>query len=244
MKRNILVLTLMAAVLIATAPFADAQDNSDEWQFNLAPLYLWAPSIGGTMTVRGQLENEIQVDFGDAVKNLQMAFTIHFEARKGRFSLFADASYLDFGGTQYINTPGETADIDVKNLMVEGGGGYEVADQLWLIAGVRYFELDAEVGFQVAPSLKPSDSWIDLFAGLAWRPEINDRWTFSGRFDVGAGGSDLVWNAAALFDVKIGSWASILFGYRHLDYDYSNNDTGLVYDVSISGPVAAIRFFW
>ena len=38
--------------------------------------------------------------------------------------------------------------------------------------------------------------------------------------------------------------AAILAGYRHLDYDYKNQDTGIKYDMSLSGPVAAFRFFW
>ena len=77
-----------------------------------------------------------------------------------------------------------------------------------------------------------------------WRPKLGERWTFAGRFDIGAGGSDLVWNAEAIIDFQVGKWAAILGGYRHLDFDYKNNDAGVKYDMSMSGPVAAFRFFW
>ena len=89
-----------------------------------------------------------------------------------------------------------------------------------------------------------SESVTDLFAGLMWRPKLGERWTFSARFDIGAGSSDLVWNAEAIIDFRIGKWAAILAGYRHLDYDYTNQNSGIELDMSLSGPVAAFRFFW
>jgi hypothetical protein len=229
---------------MASATPADAQGQSDKWQFQIAPLYLWAVNIDGTMTVRDVLENDFAVDFNDAISNLQTAFTVHFEARKGRWGLLADASYLSFSGTQDIDTPGQTADIEVENLLLEGAAGYEFADTWWVIAGVRYFELDPDITFAIRPPIEPSESWTDVFAGVIWRPQLGKRWMFSGRFDIGAGGSDLVWNAAALIDYRLGKWAAVFAGYRHLDYDYKNQNTGVKYDVSMSGPVAAFRFFW
>ena len=235
---------LAMVVAVAAAASAGAQEKSDEWQFQLAPLYLWAVNVDGTMTVRDRLENDFAVDFKDAISNLETAFTVHFEARKGRWGLLADASYLNFSGTQDIDTPGQTADIEVENLLLEGAAGYEFSDQWWVITGVRYFKLDSDITFTIRPPIEPSESWTDLFAGVMWRPQLGERWKFSGRFDIGAGGSDLVWNAAAVVDYRLGKWAAVFFGYRHLDYDYKNQNTGIKYDVSMSGPVVALRFFW
>ncbi len=53
-----------------------------------------------------------------------------------------------------------------------------------------------------------------------------------------------MWNAHAIIDYRLAKWAAILGGYRHLDYDYKNQNTGIKYDMSLSGPVAAFRFFW
>jgi hypothetical protein len=237
---------VLALMLVGTASVADAQSGSDEWQFQIAPLYLWAVSIDGTMTVRDRFAQDFGVDFSDAFENLESAFTVHFEASKGRWGLLADASYLNLAGSRDISTPGGTADVEVENLILEGAGGYEFADTWWVIAGVRYFKLDSDIGFQldIAPTIEVTESWTDLFAGVLWRPQLGKRWKFSGRLDIGAGGSDLVWNASAIIDYKLGKWAAILAGYRHLDYDYKNNDTGIKYDMSLSGPVMAFRFFW
>jgi len=231
-------------VAVAAAAPAGAQSQSNEWQFQIAPLYLWAMNIDGTMNIRDRVGGDFEVDFKDAVDNLESAFTVHFEARKGRWGLLADAIYLNLAASQDINTPGGTADIEFKNLILEGGFGYEVTNQVWVIAGVRYFELDTEIGFELAPSLGPSESWFDLYGGLMWRPKLGKRWTFSGRIDAGFGGSDLVWNAAALIDFRLGKWAAIFAGYKHLEYDYRNQNTGIKYDLGLSGPVAAFRFFW
>ena len=243
-RSRFLLLAILVAVGVAAS--ADAQDQSDKWQFQIAPLYLWAADINGTMTVRDRLDNDFEVDFKDAFSNLEIGFTVHFEASKGRWGLLADAFYLNVAGSQDINPPGQTADVEVENLILEGAGGYEIADTWWVIAGVRYFKLDSDIGFQlqIAPNIEVAESWTDLFAGVMWRPQLGERWTFSGRFDIGAGGSDLVWNAHAIIDYRLGKWAAVFAGYRHLDYDYENQNAGIKYDVSMSGPVAAFRFFW
>jgi hypothetical protein len=239
---------VVLAILVAVAAAAPvgAQDQSDKWQFQIAPLYLWAADINGTMTVRDRLDNDFEVDFKDAFSNLEIGFTVHFEASKDRWGLLADAFYLNVAGSQDIDTPGQTADVEVENLILEGAGGYEFADTWWVIAGVRYFRLDSDIGFQlqIAPDIEVAESWTDFFAGVMWRPQLGKRWTFSGRFDIGAGGSDLVWNASALVDYRLGKWAAIFAGYRHLDYDYENQNAGIKYDMSMSGPVVAFRFFW
>jgi hypothetical protein len=187
---------------------------------------------------------EFEVDFKDAFGNLETAFTVHFEASKGRWGLLADVMYLNLKGEQTIPTPAETAEIRVKNLILEGAGGYQIADRFWIIAGLRYFKIDPTVSFQFASDIDPSTSWTDGFAGIMWRPQLGNRWTLSTRFDIGTGGSDFVWNAQAVIDYRLGSWAAVFAGYRYMDYDYSASENVLKCDVAMNGPVAAFRFFW
>jgi hypothetical protein len=239
---------LVTAILVsagAAAPVA-AQSQSDEWQFQIAPLYLWAMGIDGKMTIKEYFEQDFNVDFSDAFDNLEAAFTVHFEAHKGRWGLLADINTMTLNGSQEIPTPGGQADIDIENLILEGAGGYRFAESWWVIAGVRYLKMDTDIGFvlEIAPEIEVSESVTDVFAGLLWRPRLGERWTFAGRFDVGAGGSDLVWNGEAIIDFQIGGWAAILGGYRHLDYDFESSDADLKVDMSLSGPVVAFRFFW
>jgi len=233
-------------VAVGAAVPAAAQSNSDEWHFQIAPLYLWATNVDGIMTFRDRLQQDTAVDFSDAFDNLETAFTVHFEAGKGRWGLMADAMYLGLAGAQEIPTPGGKADLEVENLLLEGAAGYSFADSWYVIAGVRYFSFDSDIGFQldIAPEIEVEESWTDLFVGLLWRPKLGERWTFFGRIDIGAGGSDLVWNAAAAIDYRLGKWAAIFAGYRHLDYDYKSNNAAVEVDMSLSGPMVAFRFFW
>jgi hypothetical protein len=235
---------LVCITILAAAPARSQSGGGDEWQFQIAPLYLWAMNLDGTMQLGGGPEGAFEVNFKDAFDNLETAFTVHFEASKGRWGLLADVSYLNLKGDQPIPGPGETAEVRVKNLIFEAAGGYELANRFWIIAGLRYFKLDPTVTFQLHPEIDVSTSWTDGFAGVIWRPKLGDRWTFFTRFDIGAGGSDLVWNASAVIDYRLATWAAVFAGYRHMDYDYSSNDSVLKYDVAMSGPVAAFRFFW
>ena len=235
-----------AMMVLGTVSVADAQSGSDEWEFQIAPLYLWAVSIDGSMDIRDRFEQDFTVDFADAFENLEAAFTVHFEAHKGRWGLLADVNYMNLAGSQEINTPGGFADIDIENLILEGAAGYSFAESWWVIAGVRYLKMDSDLGFRldIAPEFDMSESATDLFAGLMWRPKLGERWTFGARFDIGAGSSDLVWNAEAIIDFQFGKWAAILVGYRHLDYDFENSDADVKVDMSLSGPAFAFRFFW
>jgi len=242
MKR--LLLVPICIVIICTTQTEAQETGSDEWQFQIAPLYLWAMNLDGTMQLGGGPTGEFEVNFNDAFQNLETAFTVHFEASKGRWGFLADVMYLNLKGDQAILGPGETAEIRIKNLILEGAGGYQVADRFWIIAGLRYFKIDPTVSFQVLPDIDPSTSWTDAFAGIIWRPKLGNRWTMDARFDIGAGGSDFVWNASAVIDYRLARWAAVFAGYRYMDYDYSSNSTILKYDVAMNGPVAAFRFFW
>jgi len=42
--------------------------------------------------------------------------------------------------------------------------------------------------------------------------DINDKWSFIGRADIGAGDSDLVWNVLAAFDYRFTQLLSVFGG--------------------------------
>jgi hypothetical protein len=229
-------------VLALGATSAGAQ-GSDAWEFQIAPLYLWAVDLGGTMTV---MQNDIpfEVKFADAAENLEATFTVHFEAWKGDWGLLADVSWLDLGGEMPIPETELAAEIGFKQTMLELGGFYRFAQNVSIVFGARYTSLDPKITLPMDMVIDPSQSWTDGFAGLVWRPQLSNRWTFSGRLDLGAGGSNLTVNASAIFDYRLGRFIALSFGYRHLDTDYEDSGAGFAYDASQSGPLGALRFFW
>jgi hypothetical protein len=237
----LLILTIGVLVLGATSVGAQ---GSDDWEFHIAPLYLWAVDLGGTMTVKG-VEQPFEVKFADAFENLEATFTIHFEAWKGDWGLLADLSWLDLGGDLTLPGPlGATVRIDFEQILAELAVGYRFAPDFAVIVGARYASLDPTISLPLEIVLDPSPSWTDAIAGVLWRPSLSERWTFVGRFDIGAGSSDLVWNAAGYVDYRLGRFVALFFGYRHLDYDYKDEGAEFAYDASQSGPFGAFRFFW
>ena len=66
-------------------------------------------------------------------------------------------------------------------------------------------------------------------------------WSVPYYFDIGAGSSDLTWNAMAGLSRTFG-WGDLMFVYRHLAYD--EDADGLMQSFSFSGPAfgAAFRF--
>jgi len=243
--RGRLVSAVIGVIVAAGAAVpAGAQSSSDEWEFQIAPLYLWAVDMGGTMTVREQAV-PVDIAFSDAFDKLEAAFTVHFEAWKGDWGLLADVNWLDIGGEQTLPGPlGGSVKVDLQQYLIELAGGYQFDDASFVIAGVRYAALDPKVTLPMGNVVDPDQSWVDGFVGLMWRPQLSKRWSFTGRFDIGGGSSDLVWNAMAAFDVAFSRHAAFLLGYRYLDYDYTDEDEGFGYDVSQQGPFAALRFFW
>jgi hypothetical protein len=239
-------LLLTFLVLAAGAGSVSAQ-GSDTWEFQLAPLYLWAVDMGGTMTVMGE-ETPFEIKFADAAENLEATFTVHFEAWKGDWGLLADVSWLDLGGEMPLPVPlpdtEPVVEIEFQQTMVELGAFYRFATNTSIIFGARYTSLDPKVTLPMEAVIDPSQSWTDAFLGLVWRPQISKRWTFAGRFDIAAGGSNVTYNASAILDWQIGRFLALDFGYRYLDTDYEDSGAGFAYDATQQGPLVALRFFW
>ncbi len=97
MRANFLIfitLYLVAGTFASTAVYAAPDRTSDDWQFTLAPLFLWGMSVNGNSQL-GPVSAPVQIDFDDALEDLSAVFTIHFEAYKKDLSLFAEYQYVE-----------------------------------------------------------------------------------------------------------------------------------------------------
>ena len=221
--------------------------DSDEWQFGLAPLYIWFAGIEGDSSI-GPVTAPLDVSFDDVLDNLDTVFTFHLEARKQNWNLFADYMLLDI--SPQMSTPvGIPINANVHNNIVEFGGGYMVRDaypSVELLAGVRYTNL--EISASPVPPIDVDESWWDGFGGLRLIQELGDNsgWSLVGKADVGGGGSDLTWSALAAVDWQYKKWGSVRAGYKWLGYDYETG-TGsnrFAYDVVYQGPIVGMLFYW
>lgn len=164
-KKSMAGLLVVAGIVMPGAAFA--QEAVAGWQFSVMP-YVWLPGVkadvkygppsGGTATAN------VNADESDVLSNLQMAFMIAGEARKGRWLLATDYMYLDLGkqdskvksvdfnpgnGPVNVSTSqiGGSAESSFKGSIWSLVGGYAAISQpsasLDVIAGFRYVDLEA-----------------------------------------------------------------------------------------------------
>ena len=86
---------LVASSVAAQTEPEPEKDTGDAggWEFQLAPLYIWFAGIEGNASL-GPVNAPVNLSFGDVLENLSGIFTLHFEARKSKWSLFTDGMHL------------------------------------------------------------------------------------------------------------------------------------------------------
>ena len=228
---------------------ARSQEESN-WQFNLAPFYLWAISIDGDLGIRGRTANA-SIDFSNVWDNLQGVFTVRFNGLyKNKIGFVFDYNYLDLGKEKVSDLV--NVDAGFKSQIVNLAGTYRLIDGPHVldgVAGIRYTKLDAEVDFNnLQISLDGNQDWTDPIVGLRYDYQLADQWTLRLYGDIGGFGvsSDFTWQGLAMIDFQPWKNVAIAAGYRAIGTDYetgSGNDK-FTYDATVHGPVVGIDIRW
>ncbi|GAD90538.1 MULTISPECIES: hypothetical protein [Vibrio] len=252
MNKYVRIVSFAVCSVVSTSSIAN---ESDDWQFSLAPLFVWGSNLNGNAEA-GSGSLPLDLDFkNDLLSNLDAVFTFHFEAQKKDLILFAE--YQNMTLTPSSTTPfGGTVDVTFKNQMGELGVGYVVGKMdntnFEVLAGVRRLEQDISMNITGAPlpfptSLSTGDTWYDGFVGGRVKTQFADKWQFVFRGDVGGGGSDFIWNTSAIVDYRFMDWGSAFFGYRAMGYDFDNgkdDSNKYAIDVVMQGPLAGLNIHW
>ena len=251
--QNHRVTAFLLITLLGVAAPTQSAEQSDDWEFMVAPLFLWGMGIEGTTSI-GPVSAPLDIEFKDALENLDGLFTIHFEAQKRDLALFAEYQYVNLGPEAQLPT-GAKVNVSFKNTMAEFGAGYRVAgndsNDVEIIGGTRYVKQELNASGLPSPplpisSLGTKESWWDVFVGGRVTSQLSDRWKFVGRADVGTGGSDVTWNLVGMFDYRFRDWGSVFFGYKWMDFDYEDGSgvNRYAYDATQQGPLAGLAFYW
>jgi hypothetical protein len=75
---TVLMVVIFAGFFWSSALAEEASSKTKNWEFNLAPFYLWAVSLNGEQTV-GSNTGDIDVDFDDIFDKLESAFIFNFQ---------------------------------------------------------------------------------------------------------------------------------------------------------------------
>lgn len=232
---------------------AQESSGSKNWEFNLAPFYLWAVAIDGDLTVGGN-KNSVELPFSDIADNLEAAFIVHFEGmHKSNWGFLIDVNYLDLSND--VNLPGPLnvkTNVDFDATLAEFSGLYRIDRGIHIfdiILGLRYTNLDTTVTAAAGPTLvDESQDWLDPLVGIRWKWGFADQWTLVTRGDIGGFGigSDLALQGLAVIDWQPFKYVSFLAGYRAIYQDYKDGDGAgqFRFDATMHGPVVGINFRW
>jgi hypothetical protein len=272
----------MAALSILTGFFvlpviATAAGNDDGgWHFNVMP-YLWLPAVDSTADVTvnrlpradsteiGPVSISADVTPDDYLSDLEMAFMLLGEARKGPWSIYTDVLYTSFdsqdtkvrrvtGPEGLLSTDVDRkARTDLSTTVWTLAGGYRAVDradvELDLMAGLRYLTMDSDLKltlqgadgrfFRQQKVSLDQDVW-DGIVGL--RGQIlfpGSDWYIPYYADIGTGDSNLTWQAMLGVGYRL-DWGEVTLAYRALGYDFDKNDA----DLTLYGPGLGVGFRW
>ena len=235
--------------------------HADEWEFSISPMFLWAISIDGDATI-GTQTAPLDLNFKDDVlENLDVTYTVHFEAKKDKLTLIAEYQYVSLDPT--VESGPAELDIEFKSTGAELAAGWEFFRRgetgLEVLAGLRYLDQEVDVAGTLSlpePPLGPGslpvgisggDDWFHPFIGLRSQWQMNSRWSLITRGDYGYGGSDdQALNVSFMFDYRIRDWGSAFVGFRYMDFDYDDGSDAdrYAYDAVQQGPLLGVSLHW
>lgn len=193
--------------------------------------YLWATETRYDLTFDGTPVDSGTVTFDHLVDTTDASFQLVTELgwSGGRWSAFADATYLDTSNT--YNGPLLRIDSDSEQWLVDGGvawwpwgeaGGFN------LFLGARYADLDDQYDFKLVDSGTPlgvadnQRDFLDAMLGLRQRFDLSDRWSLLTRADYSGGDSEGIWQVQAVFRYGLGEEDKygLMLGYRSKEAKY------------------------
>ena len=230
---------------------AQEQIKEKKWHF-LTEVYLMFPYMDGEMGIGNTLTIPIDANPGDIFSKLKMAAMLYLEARTDKWAITSDLVYMNLNQEVTPGTLLHSGTVGAKQLVWEVAGLYRVLPFWELGAGGRLNNLQTEIDVRrnVFPAGTEeyyethSDTWFDPILITRLSTDINDKWLFQFRGDVGGFGlgSDLTWQLQAYAGYRFTKVFQLTAGYRVLSTDYikGTDSNQFIFNVKEFGPV--IRF--
>jgi hypothetical protein len=229
-------------------------DSTDKKWHYLSDVYLMFVNINGETGVGENLLVPIDADPGDIFSKLKVGAMLYLEAHTDKWAITSDFVFMNLN--QEI-TPGKVfheGDVTAKQLIWEAAGLYRIAPFIEVGAGARLNILQTEIEARrnVFPagteevSGSHNATWIDPILITRLSADINDKWLFQFRGDIGGFGigSDLTWQLQAYAGYRFTKVFQITAGYRVLsiDYDKPANTEEFIFNTKEFGPNIRLGF--
>ena len=247
---------VLFSVSLCTITFAEEPSSETKnWEWNLAPFYLWAVTLEGDQTV-GDDTGDIEIDFSDVVDKLKAAFIFNFQGvYQNQWGFMFDYMYINLSDDD-TNRIGINKDVDVKLNMAELDGFYRwnyLKHKFDGRLGLRLISMDTTVTVTGGPFPREGGvvkQWVDPIVGLRWGWHFADRWRLNLSGDIGGFGlgSDFTWQAAGIIDWQPFKYVSFFGGYRALYFKFEDGSEGsdnyYKLDSTLHGPIVGVNFRW
>ncbi len=226
-----------------------AQDDADGWNFVVAP-YLLSPHMNGNVTVAGT-PSEVDVGPGDIVENLDFGAMLYLEMANPNWAITFDGYYVDLGAEGDIPESGQTANVGVKQLMLEAAGLWRAAEWAEVGIGARLNSITGSLFAEAlgpAPEIDESNkyTWFDPVIVARLMAPLENRWRLGVRGDIGGFGvgSSFTWQVRPFAGYRFSNLFELVLAYRALGMDYETGSGAelFVYDVVTFGPEIGFVF--
>jgi len=265
MSRKLWILAVVVLSLCLWLPATESEAKGD-WEWTLVP-YLWASDIGMEEKITDEPVLETDIDFGDLIDKVDLAFTVHFEGRKGRGGFLIDITAIGlsnettFSGGSGSSAPpdGTLVNADIDLSIVEVGGFYRPGGEktgLDILAGIRYVGMDQKIDITlpsppdmpINTKVESSPTLTDGFIGLRYSGTMGKKWGYAIRGDIATGGTEQTLNGIIGFSYQIGKSGryALRLGYRYMTMEIEEVEDGVKIetDLTMSGIYAGFVFQW
>ncbi len=256
---------MAAALLPKTAAAGDTTYviSDDQWHFDVI-VYGWLPTISGKTRFPLGDGDESSIDSSKILDSLKMVFFGGFSANKGDWGGFADFIDLDIGNhkstTVTIDTRGgpvavgsANVELDLKAFVSTVAGTYAIAHGpqlgMQLLAGARVLDVKGTLALDLTGGPLGGQSFNGEPKHVVWNGIVGARgqlnfgsdlkWFVPLYLDVGAGDSQLTWQAMTGVGYSFG-WGEVALTYRYLDFQGKSDAP--VQDLSVAGPLIGASF--
>jgi opacity protein-like surface antigen len=221
--------------------------QAQSWEGS-ATLYGWLPAISGAQEGPDG-EPIVNITGPDVLDALDFAFMGAAEIRRERLGFMLDVVYadLDFDGeARRVNVSG---DLGIKLYFASGAVSWRVHEgrgsALDFYGGLRATGTDVNFGLEIgalSAEREVSVDWVDPIVGLRGIYPLSERFSMSGRADVGGCGvgSELTWQVYGGLNYAFADRIQGTLGYRYMSIDYEANR--LTLDIDLQGPLVGLTF--
>ncbi len=245
-------LTALSFLLASFHPFFLAQ--AQDWKFSASP-YAWLAGIEGDITTRGRTLS-VDRDFSDIIENTDFGALGRFEATNDSIILTTDLTYIDLGSEAGIPKTDQKLDVDMKQTILELGGGYHLGTfglGNWtktrlhtdLLAGARYFNADTTIEGPLGRDPELNLSYWEPYIGPRLNFIFNDHWVGLFRTDIGGWGwddaPDFSWQLTTGVQYRYSEALAFELGYKFLNI-YDLKREGVTADMQMTGLALGTTF--